>query len=147
MPHAPPISFFFILVPLRPKYSPQHPQPTFLRQCDRPSFTPIQNSIHNYVLFVLVSTWPHKTLRYDIPKLGTHTATLHYSNNTARYTFCTKENWRNAEGNNVTPLAVTPASWQPRRIDYFQASLDRITGPHFRSTTIFTPLRLSVHQQ
>jgi hypothetical protein len=34
---------------------------------------------------------------------------------------------------------MTPASWQPRRIDYFQASLDRITGPHFRSTTIFTP--------
>src|SRR5215510_732722 len=35
------------LVPLRPKYSPQHPilkhpQPTFLPQCQRPSFTPIQ---------------------------------------------------------------------------------------------------------
>jgi hypothetical protein len=35
------------LVPLRPKYSPQystlkHPQPTFLPQCDRPRFTPIQ---------------------------------------------------------------------------------------------------------
>jgi hypothetical protein len=33
------------LVPLRPKYSPQHPilkhpQPTFLPQCQRPSFTP-----------------------------------------------------------------------------------------------------------
>jgi hypothetical protein len=32
------------LVPLRPKYSSQHPQPTFHPQCDRPSFTPIQNS-------------------------------------------------------------------------------------------------------
>ena len=37
------------LVPLRPKYSPQHrilkhPQPTFLPQCERPSFTPIQNN-------------------------------------------------------------------------------------------------------
>jgi hypothetical protein len=36
------------LVPLRPKYSPQlpilkHPQPTFLPQCERPSFTPIHN--------------------------------------------------------------------------------------------------------
>jgi hypothetical protein len=35
--------------PLRPKYSPQHPilkypQPTFLPQCERPSFTPIQNN-------------------------------------------------------------------------------------------------------
>ena len=34
------------LVPLRPKYTPQHPilensQPTFLHQCERPSFTPI----------------------------------------------------------------------------------------------------------
>ena len=41
------------LVPLRPKYSPQHhifkhPQPTFLPQCERPSFTPIQNNNQNY---------------------------------------------------------------------------------------------------
>jgi len=37
------------LVPLMPKYSPQHPvlnhpQPTFLPRIERPSFTPIQNS-------------------------------------------------------------------------------------------------------
>ena len=36
------------LIPLRPKYSPQHPtlkhpQLTFLPQCKQPSFTPIQN--------------------------------------------------------------------------------------------------------
>jgi len=41
------------LVPLRPKYSPQHPilkhsQRTFLPQCQRPSFTPIQNNRQNY---------------------------------------------------------------------------------------------------
>jgi hypothetical protein len=41
------------LVPLRPKYSPQHPilkhpQPTFLPQCQRPSCTPIQNKGQNY---------------------------------------------------------------------------------------------------
>ena len=41
------------LFPLRPKYSPQHPtlkhpKPTFLPQCDRPSFTPIQNNRQNY---------------------------------------------------------------------------------------------------
>jgi len=41
------------LVPLRPQYSPQHPilehpQPTFLPQCARPSFTPIQNNKKNY---------------------------------------------------------------------------------------------------
>jgi hypothetical protein len=39
----------YYLVPLGPKYSPQHPnhnhpQPTFLSQCERPSFTPIQNN-------------------------------------------------------------------------------------------------------
>ena len=37
------------LVSVRPKYSPQHPilkhpQPTFLSQCERPSFTPIQSN-------------------------------------------------------------------------------------------------------
>ena len=37
------------LVPHRPRYSLQHcilqhPQPTFLSQCERPSFTPIQDS-------------------------------------------------------------------------------------------------------
>ena len=41
------------LVPLRPEYSPQHPilrhpQPTFLPQCGRPNFTPIQNNMQNY---------------------------------------------------------------------------------------------------
>ena len=41
------------LVPLRPKYSPKHPilkhpQPTLLPQCERPSFTPIQNNRQNY---------------------------------------------------------------------------------------------------
>ena len=35
--------------PLRPKYPPQHPilihpQPTFLPECERPSFTPIQSN-------------------------------------------------------------------------------------------------------
>jgi hypothetical protein len=38
---------------LSPKYSPQHPilkrpQPTFLLQYQRPSFTPIQNDGQNY---------------------------------------------------------------------------------------------------
>jgi hypothetical protein len=43
------------LVPLRPKYSPQHPilkypQPTFFPQCQRPSFIPIQNNNRqNYI--------------------------------------------------------------------------------------------------
>jgi hypothetical protein len=39
------------LIPLRPKYPPQHPilenpQPTFLPLCEWPSFTPIQNNRH-----------------------------------------------------------------------------------------------------
>ena len=41
------------LVPPRPKYYPQHRilehrQPAFLPQCERPSFTPIQNKRQNY---------------------------------------------------------------------------------------------------
>jgi len=41
------------LAPLRSKYSLQHPifkhpQPTFLPQCEQPSFTPIQNNRQNY---------------------------------------------------------------------------------------------------
>jgi hypothetical protein len=41
------------LVLLTPKYPSQqptleHPQPVFLPQCKRPSFTPIQNNRHNY---------------------------------------------------------------------------------------------------
>jgi hypothetical protein len=41
------------LVSLKPKYPPQHPilehpQPLFLPQCQRPSFTPIQNNRYNY---------------------------------------------------------------------------------------------------
>jgi len=51
------LCFFFplpcYLVPLRSKYSPQHPilkhpQPTFLPQCQRPSPTPIQNNRQCY---------------------------------------------------------------------------------------------------
>jgi hypothetical protein len=41
------------LVPLRPKYAPQHPilkhpQPLFLPQCNRPNFTHIQNKRQDY---------------------------------------------------------------------------------------------------
>jgi len=42
------------LVPLRPKYLPQHPilkypQPIFLPQCETPNFTPAQNNSQNYI--------------------------------------------------------------------------------------------------
>ena len=45
------------LVPLRPKYSPQHlilrhPQPTFLLQCKPPDFTPTQNNRQNLILYI-----------------------------------------------------------------------------------------------
>jgi hypothetical protein len=41
------------LVPLRPKYPPRHPilenpQPTCLPQCEKPSFTTIQNNWQDY---------------------------------------------------------------------------------------------------
>jgi hypothetical protein len=44
---------FLHLVPIRPKYSPQHPtlkhpQPMFLCLCERPCFTLIHNSRQNY---------------------------------------------------------------------------------------------------
>jgi hypothetical protein len=47
------------LVPLRPKYTPQHPilqqsQPTFLSQYKRPRFTPIQNNRQEYSSTYLV---------------------------------------------------------------------------------------------
>ena len=47
------------LVPLRPKYSPQHPilkhpQPMFLPQCQWPSFTPIQNKGKIIALYISV---------------------------------------------------------------------------------------------
>jgi len=42
------------LVPLRPKYLPQHPdleylQPMFLPQRETPNFTPEQNNRENYI--------------------------------------------------------------------------------------------------
>ena len=45
--------FHRYLIPPRSKYSPQHhvlkhPQLPFLPQCQRPSFTPIQNNMQNY---------------------------------------------------------------------------------------------------
>jgi len=57
------IMYFFPLpcypVPLRPKYSLQHPilihpQPAFSLQCERPCFTPIQHNRQNYssVIFI-----------------------------------------------------------------------------------------------
>ena len=47
-------------VPLRPKYSPQHPilkhpQPTFLPQCKRPSLTPIQKTGK----FIIIRIYTH----------------------------------------------------------------------------------------
>ena len=50
------------LIPLRLKYSPQHPivthpQPTFLPQCDQPCFTPMQNNMQNAVYINLFVFW------------------------------------------------------------------------------------------
>ena len=52
------------LVPLSPKYSPQHPilkhpKPTFFPQCERPSSIPIHNNRQNYssVNLNLYSFW------------------------------------------------------------------------------------------
>ena len=73
------------LVPPRSKYSPQHhvlkhPQTTFLPQCERPSFTPIQNNRQNvfgcYPTYrVVTSVTFHETTQHHIPEdrnLQTH---------------------------------------------------------------------------
>jgi len=67
------------LVPLRPKYTFQHPilkhsQPTFLPQCGRPSFTPIQNNRQNYIyLNFWIVDWKTKD---SAPKNSKHSLTL-----------------------------------------------------------------------
>jgi hypothetical protein len=38
-------------VPLTPKYSPQHPQPTFFLKCQRPSCTPIAVQVYPYTKY------------------------------------------------------------------------------------------------
>jgi hypothetical protein len=58
------------LVPLRPKYPPQHPilenpQPTLLHQCERPSFTPIWKTAWT---LLQIKVQQHVFLRL-IPKL------------------------------------------------------------------------------
>jgi hypothetical protein len=55
------------LFPFRSKYSHQHPilkqpQPTFLPQCQRPSFTPIPNNFHMRFLLVCRFVWVTKFL-------------------------------------------------------------------------------------
>ena len=70
-------SFFFpfpyYLVPLRPKYFPQHPtvkhhQPTSVPQCQRPRFTPIQNNRqnYNYLCLQLAATLYSQILQFII---------------------------------------------------------------------------------
>ena len=61
------------LIPLRPKYSLQHhilkhPQPTFLSQCERSSFTPIHNNRQNYsIVYLNISIFGLKyILKYQI---------------------------------------------------------------------------------
>jgi len=56
------------LAPLTPKYIsqhpvPNHPQPMFFRQCDRPSFTKVKTSDKSTVLDILVAVSWH-TGRY-----------------------------------------------------------------------------------
>jgi hypothetical protein len=57
------------LIPVRPKYSPQHPilkhpQPTYLPQCLRPSFTPIQNRASDYKYNLMVTNERHTSFWY-----------------------------------------------------------------------------------
>ena len=64
------------LVPPRSKYSTQHhvlkhPQLPFLPQCQRPSFTPIQNSRQNYISLYLQTTYHTKQINNAVGKMQT----------------------------------------------------------------------------
>jgi hypothetical protein len=70
-----------LLVPLWPNYSLQHPvlkytQPTFLPQCQRSSFTPIQNNRQNYSSGPLRSS-PFSILSDDRFKASSKTVPPH----------------------------------------------------------------------
>jgi len=61
--------FLHYLIPPRSKYSPQHhvlrhPKLPFLPQCQRPSFTPIQNNRQNYnsIYIFIFTTMTNKPL-------------------------------------------------------------------------------------
>ena len=61
----------YYLVPLRSKYLSQHPivehpQPAFLPQCERPSFTPIQRNRQHYSS-VCLGVYKHNTLTKHTP--------------------------------------------------------------------------------
>ena len=80
---SPPFPLY--LVPPRSKYSPQHhvlkhPQLTFLPQCQRPSFTPIQKNTQNYssiykVLYIKIQHRMIKSISWrSIPRRLSATA-------------------------------------------------------------------------
>jgi hypothetical protein len=63
--------------PLRPEYLPQHPQPTtYFPQCERPSFTPIQNDTISF-LYILSFIFLGSKLKakYSSPNDGKHSLT------------------------------------------------------------------------
>ena len=72
-------------VPLRPKCSPQqsilkHLQLTFLLQCQRPRFTPIQNNTQNYIfLYILIVRFLHRKLEDKIFSTRWYQAFLNFS--------------------------------------------------------------------
>ena len=65
------------LIPPRSKYSPQHhvlkhPQLPFLQQCQRPSFTPIQNNRQDYSsIYILIFNFLDSNLEYKRSKRHT----------------------------------------------------------------------------
>ena len=68
------------LVPPRPKYSPQHPilkhpQRTFLSQCERPSFTPIQTTGKMIFLYILNVWLANLTTKNSAPNDSKHSLT------------------------------------------------------------------------
>jgi hypothetical protein len=64
------LSSLLYLLPLRPKYPPQHPvfkhQPVFLHYCDRPSSIPISTTDNVTVLCILINTFLDSKLEYKI---------------------------------------------------------------------------------
>ena len=70
------------LVPVRLKYSPQHPifkypQPTFLPQCERPSSTPIQTRGKTKIIQILIYPWCPWLANVRVYKIWTRTLMRH----------------------------------------------------------------------
>jgi hypothetical protein len=105
--------------PSTPKCSPQHPipkhpQPTFLPQCQRPSFTPIKNNTQNYssamiliislLMLIYIYGAPCKARNFNVVYIWTY---VWQRWKPSLSIWCTMfQHWINAENDPVARLCV-----------------------------------------